>query len=118
MKKIIISSILVLILLGCGAETEEEKNQQKAVMKGMDILYNLGKESQDGASDEEIQNSALDKVVTGLSDIMDDSTTPLTDEEKKSLKDSADLLKDSAKGLKEEVVKALSKDLSENSEKE
>ena len=115
MKKIIISSILVLIFLGCGAETEEEKNQQKAVMKGMDILYNLGKESQNGASDEELQNSGLDQVAKGLGELLEDSKTPLSEEEKKSLQDGANLLKDGGKGLKEEAIKALSEKVSNDS---
>ena len=111
MKNIIMSSMVALILVGCGAGTEEEKNQEKAVVKGLDILYNLGKQSQEGASDEEVQNSGLDQVAKGLGDLLDDSKTPLSEEEKKSLQDGANLLKDGAKGLKEEAIKALSKGL-------
>ena len=111
MKNIIMSSMVVLILVGCGAETEEEKNQQKAVIKGLDILYNMGKQSQEGASDEEVQNSGLDQLAKGLGELLEDSETPLTEEEKKSLQDGADLLKDGGKGLKKEVLKALTKEL-------
>ena len=106
--------MVALILVGCGAETEEEKNQQKAVLKGLDILYDMGKQSQEGASDEEVQNSGLDQVVKGMGDLMDDSKTPLTEEEKKSLQDGAELLKDGGKGFKKELLKALSNKLEES----
>jgi uncharacterized protein YcfL len=104
MKTIIISSIIVFTLMGCGAETEEEKNQEEAVIRGLDILYNMGKQAEDGASDEEVLNSGIDQASKGMSDLMDDSKTPLTEEEKKSLEEGG-------KGLKEEVLKAISKEL-------
>ena len=113
MKNIIISSIVVLVLIGCGAETEEEKNQQKAMVKGFDILYNMGKESQEGASDQDVLNSGLDQAAKGMGDLMDDSKTPLTEEEKKSLQKGADLFKNGGEGLKKELFNALSNKLDE-----
>lgn len=111
MKTVLTSIFIVLLFQGCGAETEQEKNQQKAVEKSIGILYDLGKMSQDGASDQEVQNSGIDKVLKGLEEIGDESKTPLTEEEKKLLEEGGDLLKDDAKGLKQELLKALKEKL-------
>ena len=108
MKKIILLALIpVFLLAACGEETEQEKAQKKAAVEGFNILKDLGKMAQEGSSDQELQNTALDRIAESLGKVVEGSEAELTDEEKQALKDGASLLKDGAKGLKDEALKAL-----------
>ena len=108
MKKILLLSVIPLVLFtACSEDTEQEKAQKKAAAEGFNILMDLGKMAQEGSTDQELQNTALDRIANGLGAITEGTDAELTDEEKKALKEGAGLLKDGAEGLKEEALKAI-----------
>ena len=63
--------------------------------------------AQEGSTDQELQNTALDRIAESLGNVVEGSEAELTVEEKQALKDGVSMLKDGAKGLKDEALKAL-----------
>ena len=113
-KKLLLISLMSFSLLSaCGEQTEQEKAQKSAIFEGISILHDMGKMAQEGASDQEIQNATIERVTKSLSTVTDGTSAELTEKEKKALSESAELLKDGAKGLKEEAEKAISQSLNE-----
>ena len=111
MKKtltLIIWLFLIITLSSCG-QTQEEKNQEKAIKWWLGILYEMWKQAQDWASDQEVMNNGLDKLANLAGTLTDWTDQELTLEEKQSLKKWADMLKDWAAGLKAEMTKQMKK---------
>jgi hypothetical protein len=87
MKKtltIIMWLILIITLNSCG-QTQEEKAQEKLVKWWLGILYEMWKQGQDWASDQEVLNNWLDKLANLAWTITDWTDKELTKEEKESL---------------------------------
>ena len=109
MKKIqLISFILIsgLLITSCG-QTEEEKNQMKALWDGFNMMKDIGDIWNSEGTEQEKQNEAIDRMAKGFWDMMDGSDEELTDEEKEALMQWANMLKDWGKGLKDEMDKVL-----------
>jgi len=112
MKKIITLIIwlfIIITLSSCG-QTEEEKNQEKAIKWWLGILYEMWKQAQDWASDQDVMNNGLDKLANLAWTLTDWTDQELTEKEKDALKKWADMLKDWGKWLQSEIMKTIEKE--------
>ncbi len=115
MKKIITIVIWLFILINLAScwQTDEEKAQEKAMKWWLWILYEMWKQAENWASDDEIINNWLDKFADLAWSITDWTDQELTWEEKDAIKKWANLLKDWWKWLQEEIMETINEQQAE-----
>ena len=116
MKKVAIMMALVstLALSACGIDT----TKMSAIKEGVDMAKQIGEVgNQEGMTDQEKQNAAIDIFAGGIGEMMDGSEEELTDEEKAALMQGADMLKDNGAGVKAELDRQLEEMDDESAEK-